>query len=194
MAAHPALQHPPELTTERLLLRTWAPEDAPRVRELVDDEDVARYVLSFPYPYVEGTAEDWIARRLEQAQAGTGVAYAVTERGTGLLIGSVALHLEARHRRGELGYWFGKDYWGRGYCPEAVREVLDCAFQVLGLHKVTASHAAPNVASGRVLEKVGMAREGYLREHVQKDERYADVVLYGLLREEWERAAGSWAR
>jgi RimJ/RimL family protein N-acetyltransferase len=71
---------------------------------------------------------------------------------------------------------------------EAARAVLRYGFEELGLNRVHAHHFAQNAPSGRVLEKIGMVREGCRREHVRKWGRFVDVVLYGVLADEYQTA------
>ncbi|HEX7708287.1 MAG TPA: GNAT family protein, partial [Thermoanaerobaculia bacterium] len=85
----------------------------------------------------------------------------------------------------ELGYWVGVPFWGRGYASEAAAEVIRFGFEDCGMHRIYGCHYARNPASGRILEKVGMTREGTFRQHILKWGEYLDVVYYGLLREEW---------
>ena len=85
-----------------------------------------------------------------------------------------------------MGYWIGTPYWGCGFATEATAAVVRYGFEELQLNRVHAAHFALNPASGRVLEKLGMRREGCRRQHVLKWDRYVDLVLYGLLREEYE--------
>jgi RimJ/RimL family protein N-acetyltransferase len=84
-----------------------------------------------------------------------------------------------------MGYWIGAPYWNRGYATEAARAVLRFAFDTVGLHRIYATHFTRNPASGRVMEKTGMQREGVWREHLMRGERFEDAVVYGILREEW---------
>jgi RimJ/RimL family protein N-acetyltransferase len=99
------------------------------------------------------------------------------------LIGVVGLQQIARDRlRAELGYWIGVPWWGKGYATEAARAVVRYGFDELGLHKIHAHYLTRNPASGKVLERVGMRREGMLREEVRKWGRFEDVILCGILR------------
>ena len=93
--------------------------------------------------------------------------------------------LDRDNEKAGLHYWFGVPYWGYGYATEAARELVRHAFQDLGLGRVYADHVARNPASGRVLQKVGMSYEGCLRRDFKKWDRFEDLVLYGMLVEEW---------
>lgn len=172
-----------ELRTQRLWLRPFRDTDAPRVQVLIDDPDIARNTLTIPHPYPEGLAARWIAGHAEAWAARSKAVWAVC-LADGDLVGAAGLHLEPAHRRAELGYWIARAHWGRGIASEAVRALVAHAFDDLGLERVFAHHFPWNPASGRVLEKAGLRREGLLRGHVQKDGRAVDNVLFGLARAE----------
>jgi [ribosomal protein S5]-alanine N-acetyltransferase len=80
-----------------------------------------------------------------------------------------------------------RKHWGRGYATEAAAEVIRYGFEECGLQRIFAGCFLRNPASGRVLEKVGMQREGTLRRHQMKWGEPLDIAFYGLLREEWEK-------
>jgi [ribosomal protein S5]-alanine N-acetyltransferase len=172
----------PTLTTGRLLLRPFAAADAPRVTELVGAWEIADTTLSIPHPYELRMAEEWIGSHEEGFAQGTLASFAVTLRKEGTLVGAVGLSVHSPHARAELGYWFGRDCWGRGYASEAAAALLDFAFDELRLHRVYAFHLTRNPASGRVMRKIGMRYEGRLRQHVRKWDLLEDLDLYGVLR------------
>lgn len=178
-------KHPPILETKRLLLRPFTLTDAQRVQLLIGDRAIASTTSSIPHPYEDGMAEEWIGARQEKFLAGESANFAITLNDSQILIGSIGLTFNRRHRRSEMGYFIGVPYWGHGYCTEAARAVVEYAFTRQDLQKVTARHLARNPASGRVMQKIGMTREGYLRRHVLKWGVYEDVIVYGVLRDEW---------
>ena len=85
------------------------------------------------------------------------------------------------HSSAELGYWVRESHWGRGYATEAGREILDFGFASLKLHRIHARHLVRNPASGRVLQKLGMRREGIHRHAVRKWDVFEDVAQYAAL-------------
>ncbi|MGI6368866.1 MAG: GNAT family N-acetyltransferase [Anaerolineae bacterium] len=175
----------PSLTTERLLLRPLQAADGPVIEGLLGDPRIAANTAAIPWPYPEGGGAQWIAGHQEEFERGRSVIWGITWRADGTLLGVVALHRVAAHRRAELGYWLGSAWWGRGIATEAARAALGYGLNVLGLQRVTAGHFAHNVASGRVLQKLGMQREGCLRQHILRDGVFHDLVCYGILRDEW---------
>ena len=114
------------------------------------------------------------------------LALAVCSSG-GPLVGAISLHVAREHRHGELGYWIGEDAWGKGYATEAAQAVTAYAFRDLGLHRIQGRHFTRNPASGRVLEKIGMQREGIHRDAYLRWGRFEDVAVYAILVSEWER-------
>ena len=121
----------------------------------------------------------------QEYAAGVGATFAVVERASGALVGACGIRITPRFAHAEMGYWIAEHAWGRGYATEAARVVLGYAFGPLGLHRVFAHHLARNPSSGRVLQKVGMRREGLLRGHVRKGDAFEDVEIYGVLAEDF---------
>ena len=169
----------PVLRTSRLVLRPFALSDAGMIQQLAGDELVADTTLNMPHPYLDGMAESWILTREAEWKSGTLVAFAIEESGE--LRGTISLRLAPAHRRAETGYWIGRAWWGRGFATEAVCAILDFAFDQLKLNRVEATHFTRNPASGRVMEKAGMTREGLHRERFLKNGRFEDVVQYAIL-------------
>ena len=175
----------PTLRTERLVLRPFVLEDAPTVQRLAGNRDVAATTLNIPHPYEDGQAESWIGTHGEAWSEKRFLTLAVTAGADGL-VGAVSLELEMKHRRGELGYWIGQPFWGHGYATEASRALIRYAFAELGLNKIGAHYLGSNPASGRVMEKLGMQREGLLRQQIVKWNRLEDIVVYGILEDDRE--------
>lgn len=171
----------PTLRTHRLILRPFRPEDGPEVQRLAGHEDIASTTANIPHPYGDGVAETWIATHAERFAHDESAIFAITLASTGVLMGSIGLEIRRDHRRAELGYWIGVPYWNQGYVTEAAWEVLRFAFEDLLLERVFAIHFTRNPASGRVMEKIGMKREGRLRHHMLKDGQPEDVWMWGIL-------------
>jgi ribosomal-protein-alanine N-acetyltransferase len=179
----------PTLRTERLVLRGFTMDDARRVQQLAGAREVAATTLTMPHPYVDGMAEAWIGGHAAAWEARRRLTLAVTSQADGV-VGVVGLSLVPEHRRGEVGYWIGVPYWNRGFATEAAAAVLDFGFGELGLNRVVGRYFTRNPASGNVLRKLGMTREGTLREHVVRWGQAEDLECYAILAREWrERAA-----
>lgn len=177
----------PTLETVRLVLRPLTRADAPEVRRLAGDREVAATTLNIPHPYPDGMAEAWIESLPHAYDAGEAVVFGIALHEGGELVGTCGLKLELPHARAEIGYWIGRDYWGRGVATEAARAVVEYAFTRLGIRRVFAHFYTRNPASGAVMRKLGMRYEGKLRQHVLKWGVFEDIELYGLLRDEWDQ-------
>ncbi|HSB89240.1 MAG TPA: GNAT family N-acetyltransferase [Anaerolineales bacterium] len=171
----------PVLRTDRLILRPFRPEDAADVQRLAGHPDIASTTANIPHPYAAGVAEAWIATHEERFAHDEAAIFAVTLASTGDLLGSIGLEIRREHERAELGYWIGVPYWHQGYATEAGARLLRFAFEDLRLQRVFAIHFDRNPASGRVMQKLGMKREGRLRHHMVKNGRAEDVSLWGIL-------------
>jgi RimJ/RimL family protein N-acetyltransferase len=172
------------------VLRPFALSDAAVVQQLAGAAAVADTTLTIPHPYEDGVAEAWIGGHGPAYQRGENVVFAITEQ-NGALVGAMNLRLEPNHQRGELGYWIGVPYWGRGYATEALTAVLDYGFTAFGLNRLDARHLSRNPASGRVMQKAGMQHEGHQRQHVRKNGRFEDLEYYGILRSDRERGGNA---
>ena len=175
----------PTITTGRLLLRRFAATDAPRVTALCADREIAANTLTIPHPYTLSDAETWLRGEVERWAGGTSANFAMTMRGDRLLVGSVGLRIEVDHNRAELGYWVARSHWGMGLATEAARAVVEWGFGELSLERIYSYHYVRNPASGRVLEKIGMRREGVARRAIRKWGVYEDCALFAALRGEW---------
>jgi len=176
----------PTLRTARLLLRPFAAADAARLSELAGAFEIADTMISIPHPYPLQLAVDWIAGRGQASQLAHAVRFAITEEASAQLAGCVELRdLDAEHAQGELSFWIGKPFWGRGYAAEAGTAVLQFGFESLDLNRIYAFHMVRNPASGKVLHNLGLQREGILRQRVRRWGRFEDVVACAILRTEF---------
>jgi RimJ/RimL family protein N-acetyltransferase len=172
--------------TSRLLLRPFSLEDAPRVKTLAGDWEIARVTANIPHPYEDGMAETWISGHSEAFEAGNSASFAVTLKKDGLLIGAIGLHFSVRNHSAEIGYWIGVPYWGQGYCTEAARAILEYGFEERDLNRIQARHITENPASGRVMQKLGMTPEGTMRQAIFSWGTYRDSAMYAILRDEYK--------
>ena len=104
----------------------------------------------------------------------------------GRVIGSIALQVDEAHEVAERAYAIRREHWGKGLMLEAAKAVIQWGFGERGLAKIWAKADPPNRRSWRVMEKLGMTREGLLPDHAKVRGERVDDVDYGILREEWE--------
>jgi RimJ/RimL family protein N-acetyltransferase len=180
----------PEIETARLRLTELKSGDVPHIVQLASNPRVSDYTINLPFPYAEKDAIYWLNLAYQGFKNGTHYIFAIRLKAENACIGGIGLTLETRFDRAEIGYWLGEPYWNRGYAPEATTAIIRFGFGTLGLNKITSSYLAQNPASGRVMQKCGMTREGELKEHVRKGNVYHALVLYGLTRSDYEKKDG----
>ena len=174
----------PTLHTTHLVLGAFTPGDAAALHQLAGAREIADTTVSIPHPYNLDHALAWIGQQQRELVRGRAANFAV-RLSDARLIGCAGLRdIDREHSQAELGFWIGREWWGRGYAREAASAVLRFGFEHVGLNRIYAHHMARNPAAGKVLSHIGMAREGVLRERVQKWGVFEDVVLYAILRED----------
>lgn len=173
------------LRTPRLTLRRFTMEDVdPMFDNWANDDAVTRYLMWDSHGDREVTRvllETWVAQYAEDGVYNWAIEY------EGAAIGGISVVSGSeKDEWAEIGYCMGKAWWGQGLMTEALQAVLRFLFEQVQLHRVYLRHDAENIGSGRVMLKNGLVHEGTLRKHhKRKDGSFADMCLYGLLRDEW---------
>jgi len=147
----------PVLATERLFLRPLEMTDAPRLRELGDDFEVAKMLTSWPHPYTLADAEA-LVRQGRDADPADEATFAIELPGEGP-IGTIGFDRDGVLAH-DVGYWIGRPYWGRGYVSEALAATLVWVAAGWGRRCVTARHFVDNPASAAVLIRAGFLYTG----------------------------------
>jgi ribosomal-protein-alanine N-acetyltransferase len=179
----------PTLHTARLRLRPFTDTDADPLFALHSSAYVLRYWDSPPWNE-RARADRFIATCRKMEDEGTGVRVAIDRASDGAFVGWCGLTgWNPDYRSASLGYVLGDAMWGHGYATEAAHAVLKWAFDTLDLNRVQAETDTRNVASARVLEKVGFVREGTLREDCVVNGEVSDSWVFGLIRREWRPSA-----
>jgi 8-oxo-dGTP diphosphatase len=176
---------PTAIETARLILRPPAEADIPRIAELAAPWEIARFTANIPHPYTPAHAAQWIAATARAAEAGKSTVFAVTERANGAFIGSMGVLHDPAPGTGEIAYWLGQPYWGRGYAAEAGAAVLRFAFEELRLERLVAHYLAENETSGRLLARLGFERTGTLQRMAAARGRVFDLISVALTAAAW---------
>jgi ribosomal-protein-alanine N-acetyltransferase len=188
MTETPAPALPLPLKTRRLIIRDYAEDDWPAVYAYVKDPKFWQHQAGEP-PTEERVKAlvQWAVQ--EQAMAPRINYYlAVAEQSSGTIIGEAVLKVvPPGHGQGEIGFGVAPSAWRKGYATEISRALVDIAFTALGLHRIAAQCAPENKGSIRVMQKLGMAREGLLREHYRAGGKYWSTVIYAVLEREHEK-------
>lgn len=175
-----------KITTPRLILRDFVADDWRAVLAYQSDPRYLRY-----NPWTERAEADvraFVQMFLDQQaqQPRRKFQLAITLPEDGPLIGNVGIRRKPENEwEADIGYELDPNHWGHGFATEAARAIVAFGFRELGLHRISAERRAENAASAHVLEKLGLTREGHLRENEYFKGRWRDTWLYGILEEDW---------
>lgn len=177
----------PVLETDRLILRPVLKRDAKDIFAYASDPEVARYVLWEPHRTVADT-RSYIRYIRALYRRGFPASWAVTLRETGRVIGTIGfMWYSEASCSAEVGYSFSRAFWNRGIATEALSAVIRSVFASLPVNRLEAQHDLRNPASGRVMEKCGMRKEGILRQRMKNKGEFIDTVLWSILRSDLEQ-------
>jgi ribosomal-protein-alanine N-acetyltransferase len=158
------MELPTQFTTARLTLRQPELADAPALfTAYAQDPEVTRFLVWRPHPDL-ATTQTYIERCLSGWKANTEYCYAITERANATLLGMISLRV--RDWSASLGYVLARSAWGQGIMPEAAQALTEFVLQQSAMYRVWAVCDVENTASARVMEKIGMMREGLMRRGV----------------------------
>jgi len=180
------------ITTARLILREFATDDWPDVLAYQRDPLYLRF-----YPWTDRTEADvrdfvreFVDQQTEVPRRKFQLAIALPD--SERLIGNCGIRRKAENDwEADIGFELAPSDWGQGYATEAASSMVDFGFRQLGLHRISSWCVAENIASARVLERVGLRLEGRLQENEYLRGRWWDTLLYGLLESEWRKSGSS---
>ena len=160
----------------------WTQENKHELIKICNEVDRSYLSNRLPYPYTEESADWWLGMVSEHdGKDGVFRAIAADDKIVGNI--SVEQKSDVYCKDAEIGYLLLTDCWSKGIATEAVRQICDEDFSELDIIRITGLVYAANIASARVLEKNGFAREGLQRNAVYKDGKIYDLCLFGKLKE-----------
>lgn len=188
----PASRNTYVFSTARLRMEVPDSSDAPVLYHLVGGSDRAEVTatLTWDGPDSLSEVESWIGRCREGSFGEYGFHWVVRDLSgeitgvAGQAIGSIGTRPLGVPGRADVGYWLGRPYWGQGVMGEALSALLRLGFGSLGLAKIEAEVFVGNVRGRRLVESVGMTREGLIRRSQRKRGVWVDTAIYGILRED----------
>jgi RimJ/RimL family protein N-acetyltransferase len=180
---------PLPLTTPRLVLRLFTPDDAGALFAYQSLPSVAKYL--YRPPYTRERSEQVAAERAAQgawASDGDKITLAICRRDDGVLVGEVSVTLAAAHaRQAEIGWILDPRHERHGYATEAAATVAAFAFDTLEVHRLYARLDTENIGSVRVCERLGMRQEAHLVENDLDGDRWGSEYVYAALIKDLKR-------
>ena len=178
----------PDLETDRLRLRKLTMHDAADVFRYSRDPEVARHVLWDAHRTI-GESRAYLRYMLRKYRNREPASWGIEWKETGRIIGTIGfMWIQQDNSAAEIGYSLARDFWNRGIMTEALEAVIRYGFRRLNLNRLEAQHETTNPASGAVMRKCRMQKEGTLRQRLYNKGRYVDVDLYAILRRDYNEA------
>lgn len=177
-----------KIETNRLILRKFKIEDADIMyRNWASDDEVTKYLTWPTHKNVNETRSvlaGWVERYSDPAFYN----WVIVLKEIGEPIGNLSVvKYDEKTASAAIGWCMGKRWWGQRIMPEAARAVLQYLFEEVGFNRIAAKHDKENTKSGRVMQKIGMTREGTLRASGKNNQGVVDEVYYSILKEEYEK-------
>jgi len=169
------------IKTKQFTLRPYRKSDLESIVRHINDWAIIRNMLSIPYPYTIENAREWYRQTLKFARKKKRDRYDFGIEIDGEIVGGIGIFKIHGHKA-EIGYWLGREYWGKGIMTGAVKELTKFGFKRLGLRRIYGSVFPYNTRSMRVLEKAGYKFEGILRKNIKVRGKLKDEYLFARVR------------
>ena len=180
---------PTKIKVDDFLIRKLKKSDASSLYKNVKDKEIVRYTLNIPHPYQKKDAAEFIGRSIKEWNEGKSYVFGIEIDKE--IVGICSINnIDKESRHGTLGYWLGKKYWGQKFMSKAAKAVVDFGFKELKLHRIEVTHFAENIASQKIIQKLGFKLEGKEREKIFRFGRWHDHLLYGLLEQDFSKFSG----
>ncbi len=175
----------PTIETERILLRKMSLNDAKDMFEYAQDSQVSKYITWYAHHSIQDSKlflQDTINNYQNNQVSSWGIVHKAEQKFIGTA-GFIDWNIE--QARAEIGYTLSGKYWGKGYMTEVVNAIIYFGFTTMMLNRIEARCVIENIASARVMEKVGMKYEGILRQCMFIKGKYRDLKIYSILKDEF---------
>lgn len=175
----------PVLETNRLLLRKLSVDDAEDIFEYASDPDVNTFMPWDIHKSIDDTRE-FLEKSEENSETTGDIDWGIELKNEKILVGGITVRKwNDANRCGDIGYVLSKRYWNKGIATEALRTVILFGFEKLCLNRIEAHCDENNIASYKVMEKAGMKYEGTLREKVFVKNKFVNMKVYSILKDEY---------
>jgi len=185
MSPSEVLFHLPKIETKRLLIRKLEPTDLQDLFECSSDPEISKFTLWDSHKSINDS-KDFLTKCIKQYTLGQPPLLGIELKEQNKLIGTIGFgSIDFLSKRAEFGYALHVGYWNQNITSEASLAILQFGFRTLELERIFATCFTTNVASYRVMEKVGMTYEGILRSYHSKNGQRIDARMYAITRDDW---------
>lgn len=170
------------MQTERLIFRNVILNDLEDIYEFCSDKEVSKYVSWEPHKNLLETEE--VINNLFLPNK---YVFSIVEKKSKKCIGIFELRPEIKNNAVKFGYVLNRDFWNKGYMSETLKFMIEYAFNILKVNRVYSMHIKENIASGRVMEKCGLKKEGEFEEAEFLKGRYITIIYRAILRKNYKK-------
>ena len=172
---------------DKINLRTLKSSDAQSIFENAKDKEISQYT-NVPHPYTLKDAKEFIKKTQKDNRLKKAYYFGIEDKKIKQIIGMIDfVKYDKINKNAEVGYWLGKKYWSKGYMKEALGLLIDFGFKKLKLHRIYATVIEPNIKSKQRLKKAGFKYEGKQREHIYRENKFMNYLIFGLLKDEYKK-------
>lgn len=175
------------IETKRLILKPYTMTMAEDVYKVINNPYIADTMIMIPYPYPRESVNNWIRYLISSFESGTALEYAVFLKGMKpTYIGNAGfVTVSQKHQSAEIGYFIDQEYASQGFATEACEKLLHVGFHKLQFNRIYARCMARNIASQKVLKKIGMRHEGRFLQEFKKNNQFEDIDYFAILKQEY---------
>lgn len=174
----------PRLDTNRLILREVEKNDVDDIHAYASDPILTTHLTWDAHRTLRDT-QDFIQFAFKQYEKNSVGPWAIIWKETNHVIGTIDLVWNKKHYSAELAYAISREFWRQGIGTEAVKKIIDFGFKKMELERIQARCVTDNIASYRLMEKIGMTYEGTLRKSMFRKGKQEDIKMYAILRSEY---------
>lgn len=176
-----------ELETDRLIIRRLTFNDVADMFEYASNPMVTKYLPWEAHKSIEDTM-NFLNMVLDSYKKGQVSGWGIVLKENSKLIGTCGyVWWQTENEKAEIGYALSPDYWNRGIVTEAAKEIIKFGFENMRLNRIEAHCVDKNIASERIMQKIGMKYEGLLRDFRKFKGKYCDFKMYSILKKEWDK-------
>ncbi len=176
----------PALETDRLILRELIDSDIDELFKIFSSEEVTKYYGMYAFKEID-EVKKMIQYFIDGFKEERQIRWCIVLKSTGKAIGTCGFHcFNQRHYRAEIGYELAEKYWGHGYMNEALQRIIRYGFENLNFMRIEGLIYPENISSRKSLEKLGFKEEGLLRDYMFFRDQMTDLLMYSLLKREFE--------
>jgi len=186
MSINQAFENFPEIDTENLRLRSINQSDAGKLFKILADDEVIKFYDDDVFSEIS-QASDQINAWEHGYKNKRGIRWGITKKEGGEIIGSCGYYgFHNWHKRASIGYELDRSYWRQGIMTEALSAIVDYGFRKMAINRIDAVIMPENIASVKMLEKIGFQQEGLLAEYEKWGTKgFVDLYIYAILRKSW---------